>query len=73
MLNRIFQGIQCQGRCPCEENPLQYRNFRPLPAPAPRPFSPCQCCEADPPAKCGSIRMALPCDNVQFQRMCDSE
>jgi len=63
------QGIQCQGACPCEQNPLQYR-----PLPPPRPFSPCQCCEADPPAKCATIRMALSCDNRQFQLMCaDSE
>ena len=62
LLIRIFQGIQCQGPCPCKQNPLQYR-----------PFSPCQCCEANPPARCGSIRMALPCDNAQFQAMCDSE
>ena len=64
-------------------NPLQYGRggggrgqplHRPLPAPAPRPYeSPCQCCEANPPAKCGSLKLALPCDNAQFKSMCDSE
>merc|ERR1719471_1785761 len=50
-------GIQCQGPCPCE---VTYT-------------SPCQCCEANPPAKCGSLKLALPCDNAQFKSMCDSE
>merc|ERR1712165_260487 len=36
-------------------------------------FSPCQCCEDDPPAKCATIRMVLPCDNARFQHSCANQ
>merc|ERR1719270_3070110 len=34
------------------------------------PFHRCQCCEADPPARCQRLREQIPCDNIQFQALC---
>ena len=35
-------------------------------------FSVCQCCEDNPPEKCSRMRAAVPCENPQFQSMCQA-
>ena len=68
-----FQIILCQGACPCGQIggvQIEDPNAGRVKRSASVPF-PCQCCEDNPPARCDQIRMVLPCDNAQFQSMCN--
>ena len=35
-------------------------------------FHRCQCCGANPPARCDRLREQIPCDNAQFQALCSN-
>merc|ERR1712038_468499 len=66
--NEGFQAM-CASACMADGKDIECQGECPC-EPA---FSPCQCCEDDPPAKCDTLRMALPCDNARFQHSCANQ